>query len=774
MCILQYQRRRYWLSLMGAFCFILGISSTSPAQVASPQLPLAAAIPSSGRDFSGVEGADGHLPFFSFNELSFALPASASPSSTYSAPTGATLAAFRPVHTSVVVNASEQTAQYGIASPYHGTQTEILAAAGSYGDSERYLQMMPSAVWNSDESNDLMIRGGNPAENLFVVDGIEVPNINHIAMEGTTGGFTSMIDTSTIGSVDMKPGVFDARYSSRLSSLIDIHTLESKNAVRAGEAEAGISGAGGFVNQPISQHGSLLLTAHRSLLNFFTNDIGLNGVPIYTNGMAQLNLSPGERDQITALSLNGEDSIDIQPDACDGVESLEIDTQYHGTQSTSGLVWQHTHNPTAISTLTGSYSLQSHNIAQQLQVPVSQLKNCQGTQLGSSVYQEETRDGIYNLGYIQQRQFHSWLFSFGSTGRLLSLNDAVAQPAGQQSPFNANSEWTDANSFTRRLWTGQTGSYVEVNGHPGTRWSASAGLREETFALVGQQALEPQAAIAFRVNSQQALNAEFGRSAQLAPTINILSYAQNASLKPLVANQFSMGANLWSTGPARLSLQAYHKSYSNEPASTEYPSLMMANMVDTLGQQFVWLPMTSVGRGQAEGLEAILHLRASRRLQIMGTASYGRTRYAAADGVMRPGNFDLPLVVNALATLHLPKAIQLSLRNTFASGRPYTPFNISASEQQNRGIYDLTQINALRGPFYNRFDFQFSRDFHLRRNQINVQAGLENALNRKNFMGYAWLGNCAAEISLCLAQSAPYVEVTQMPLFPSFSAKYVF
>jgi hypothetical protein len=758
---------------MGAFCFIIGISSSSYAQVASPQWSLGAAIPSSGRDFSGVEGVDGHLPLLSFNELPFALPASASPSSAYSAPIGATLSTFRPVHTSVVVNASEQTYLDGIAAPYHATQAEILAAAGSYGDAERYLQMMPSAVWNSDESNDLMIRGGNPAENLFIVDGIEVPNINHIAMEGTTGGFTSMIDTSTIGSVDMKPGVFDARYSSRLSSLIDIHTLENKNATRAGEAEAGISGAGGFVNQPISQHGSLLLTAHRSLLNLFTNDVGLMGVPIYTNGMAQLNLSPGERDQITALSLNGEDSIDIHPDVCDWAESLNIDTQYQGTQSTSGLVWQHTHNPTAISTLTGSYSLQSHNIAQQEQYPLSKQNiNCQP--VGAfSVYQEETRDGIYNLGYIQQRQFHSWLFSFGSTGRLLSLNDTVAQPAGQQSPLNANSEWTDANSFTRRLWTGQTGSYFEVNGHPGTRWSASAGLREETFALVGGHAFEPQASIAFRINSQQALNAEFGRSAQLAPTINILSYAQNSRLKPIVANQFSMGANLWSTGPLRLSLQAYHKSYSNEPASTEYLSLMMANMVDTLGQEFVWLPMASVGRGQAEGLEAIVHLRASRRLQIMGTASYGRTRYAAADGVMRPGNFDLPLVVNALATLHLPKAIQLSLRNTFASGRPYTPFNISASKQQNRGIYDLTQINALRGPLYNRFDFQFSRDFHLRRKQINVQAGLENALNRENFLGYAWMDECSAMIS-CVAKNTPYTEVTQMPLFPSFSAKYVF
>jgi hypothetical protein len=757
---------------MGATGFLLGIPSTLPAQEATPQLPLAPSTPFLSEFLSRSEEANKNYSLFSFNEFSFAFPSSAEASASAGTPSSQTAASFLNVRTSVEVNAREQTSLAGMASSYHANQAEILSAAGSYGDAERYLQIMPSTVWNSDESNDLMVRGGNPAENLFVIDGIEVPNINHIALEGTTGGFTSMIDTSTIGSVDIKPGVYDAGYSSRLSSLIDIHTLDGKNGARSGEVEVGISGAGGFVDQPTGPQGNLLLAVHHSLLNLFTNDIGLNGVPIYTNGMARLDLSHAQRDHLTVLSLNGADSIDIQPCAGDNLETLNIDTQYQGIQSNSGLVWQHTHSPTTISTLTGSYSLQSHNIAQQEQSDQSNHRNCQ--QMGSTgVYQEETRDGIYNLGYGQQRQIRGWLLSMGATGRLLNLDDSVTQPTGQQSPYNATPTWTDADSFARRFWSGQTGSYLEANGNLGTRWSASGGLRLETFALVGAQTLDPQVSIAFRINSHQTVHAEFGRSAQLAPTINILSYAQNARLKPILVRQFSVGANLWTTGPSTLSLEAYHKSYSNEPASTEYPSLMLANMVDTLGQQFVWLPMTSVGRGQSEGLEAILRLRPTGHFELMSTASYGRTFYAAADGVLRPGNFDLPVVVNALATLHLPKAIQLSLRNTFASGRPYTPFNCAESIKQDRAIYNLAQINALRGPVYNRFDFQFSRDFHLRRGQIYLQAGLENAFDRQNFLGYAWMDHCASN-SGCLKKYGSYVEVTQMPLFPSFSAKYVF
>jgi hypothetical protein len=101
----------------------------------------------------------------------------------------------RPIST-VEVNAASDTMKKGLEAPYRVTQDEVLSSAGTWGDFSRFLQLLPGVVWNSDMSNDVLVRGGNPTENLYVVNGIEVPNINHLAMEGTTGGFTSMIDTS--------------------------------------------------------------------------------------------------------------------------------------------------------------------------------------------------------------------------------------------------------------------------------------------------------------------------------------------------------------------------------------------------------------------------------------------------------------------------------------------------------------------------------------------------------------------------------------------------
>ncbi len=170
---------------------------------------------------------------------------------------------------------------------------EICSSAGTYGDVSRYLQVLPGVVWSSDLSNDVLVRGGHPEENLFVIDGVEFPGISHLALSGTTGGFTSMIDATAVGGMEMRPGVYDASYSSRLSSLIEIRTRTLGEARQERSFSLGISGVGGLYQRSLPGSGTLLLSAHRSILNLVTNDIGINGVPIYSNLLARLELAPG-------------------------------------------------------------------------------------------------------------------------------------------------------------------------------------------------------------------------------------------------------------------------------------------------------------------------------------------------------------------------------------------------------------------------------------------------------------------------------------------------
>src|ERR1035441_2974792 len=152
---------------------------------------------------------------------------------------------------------------------YHVTAAEVLSSAGTYGDFTRYVQQFPGVVFNSDQSDDILVRGGHPMENLYLVDGFEVPNINHISTQGTTGGFASMIDTNVVGSLDFHTGGYDASNTERLSSVIEIHTRELRNTKRHMEGDIGITGAGMLAQFAIRDHDSLLMSAHRSLLNLF-------------------------------------------------------------------------------------------------------------------------------------------------------------------------------------------------------------------------------------------------------------------------------------------------------------------------------------------------------------------------------------------------------------------------------------------------------------------------------------------------------------------------
>ncbi len=56
------------------------------------------------------------------------------------------------------------------------TMDEIKTSAGTFGDPSRFIQMLPGVVSDNDQRNDFLVRGGNPSENLFVIDNIEIPS----------------------------------------------------------------------------------------------------------------------------------------------------------------------------------------------------------------------------------------------------------------------------------------------------------------------------------------------------------------------------------------------------------------------------------------------------------------------------------------------------------------------------------------------------------------------------------------------------------------------
>jgi hypothetical protein len=91
---------------------------------------------------------------------------------------------------------------------------------------------------------------------------------------------------------------------------------------------------------------------------------------------------------------------------------------------------------------------------------------------------------------------------------------------------------------------------------------------------------------------------------------------------------------------SQIRIEAYNKQYTNTPASTEYPSVNLHDMVDMLGQQFVWLPMNSgafVANRPGSNYRTLSRIGSS--LTLRGSVAYSRAMFSGLDHVTAAKQF---------------------------------------------------------------------------------------------------------------------------------------
>lgn len=189
--------------------------------------------------------------------------------------------------------------------------SEILASASALQDVSRYLQTLPGVAIGSDDfRNDIIVRGGSPLENLFVVDNVEVPNINTFASFASAGGTVSILDAEIMQTATFLTGGYPAPYGNRTSSVLQITEREGSRQDFQARATVGFAGAGAVLEGPISGgKGSWIASARRSFLDVFTQDAGFGGVPVLYTVNGKLVYDLAARDRLWAVTLAGVDNI---------------------------------------------------------------------------------------------------------------------------------------------------------------------------------------------------------------------------------------------------------------------------------------------------------------------------------------------------------------------------------------------------------------------------------------------------------------------------------
>jgi len=153
--------------------------------------------------------------------------------------------------------------------------SEVKRNPGGNRDISRAIRSLPGVASTPSFRNDIIIRGGSPNENRFYIDGIEIPNINHFATQGASGGPVGLINVDFIESVDFYSGAFPANRGNALSSVLEFGFKEGRKDEYTVNAVVGSSDVGLTFEGPTGENSSLIMSARRSYLQFLFQALGL-------------------------------------------------------------------------------------------------------------------------------------------------------------------------------------------------------------------------------------------------------------------------------------------------------------------------------------------------------------------------------------------------------------------------------------------------------------------------------------------------------------------
>jgi hypothetical protein len=610
---------------------------------------------------------------------------------------------------------------------------EVRRAPGSNADIQRVVQALPSVVSGSDQMNEIIIRGGNPGENLFVMDHIEIPNPNHFGEQGAGGGPINLLNAMMVENIDFYAGAFSAKFGDKASSVMDISLREGAKDNFHFDLDLGMAGAGGIFEGPIDNgNGSFIVSARRSFLDLIISNTGLSAVPEYYNLQSKINYDFSPKNKLIVNGAIGVDRIRIedQEGGSDGYNRGAENVLSKNKQFIGGATLRTLWSKKVVSFITASAIRNEYN---------------------SDVYSND--DGLtYFLNesiedeYMLKTEF-SW-----------QLNKRVTVDFGSKVKFSQfdNYLWTDADTlfdyesqpgdaiFERVLHgpiiqeakaeTYKSGTYLQLKYKIVPSVEIQSGLRYDYFDYTSENTLSPRLGVSWQTTPATKLSLAVGRIFQSPSYLVLTANPLNASLKDRYADQVVAGAEYLFNKDTRLTLEVYHKRYENVPVERELTS------IDPYAEFFG--EYVDTGKGRATGIEFYLHKKLTENWS--GIISYSYSKSESKDlryDKWIPSDYDYGHVFTFIGGYKWSDSngdeYEVSAKLRYLGGRPYTEPTYVAKNR--RWIVTGDQdINNKRYPDYFRMDVRFDQRYFFENFNIVTYIDVANVFNQSNIWSYQY------------------------------------
>lgn len=628
---------------------------------------------------------------------------------------------------------------------------EIKSNPGGNFDISRVVQALPGvggvAGTGGGFRNDLIIRGGGPSENVFYLDGVEIPVINHFTTQGAAGGPTGMLNVAFIEDATLSSSAFNARYDNALSSVLQFRQRDGNPERLQGNVRIGASETALTAEGPLGKKNgktTFLASARRSYLQLLFKAIGLPIRPDYWDFQYKVTHKINNKTTLTALGVGAIDDFYFEAPKEATPENLYILSSVPGVNQwnyTQGFALKRLIN-NGFWNLTLSRNMLDNRLDQF-------ADNTDGKQSDESkrILGIQSQEIENKLRFDLNRYVGAWKFSAGAMGQYVKYNNRSYSRLRAEVRDAVGNVVQPANElrFNTAIDFFKFGLFGQVNRtFLGERLGVSAGLRADgnTFTEDGPKllrTLSPRLSASYAFAPKWKINASVGRYFK-TPLYTVLGFRDesgrlaNQDQPYLQSDHYVAGLEFVPTRVLRLTLEGFYKHYTDYPLSA-FNGISLANQgggFGILGNERV----LATGSGESYGMELFAQQKLNKNLYFTGSYTLFWSKFSNRDGQLVASAWDNRHLLSLLAGYKFRKNWELGLKYRLQGGVPYTPLDLEASRLNyasiGTGLLDNSRLNTLRLGNFSQMDLRVDKKWNFKRSTLDVFVDIQNILNTVN------------------------------------------
>ncbi|MEM1216239.1 MAG: TonB-dependent receptor [Bacteroidota bacterium] len=635
-------------------------------------------------------------------------------------------------------------------------QTKRYAAA--INDPARMALSFAGVSTNDDESNEIVIRGNSPRGLLWRMEGVEIPNPNHFAEQGASGGGISALSVNVLANSDFLVSAFPAEYGNALSGVFDLKLRNGNNEKREYAIQAGVMGLDAAAEGPIGPKGgaSYLLNYRYSTLTLLEG-LGLlnisDGVVTFQDAAFKVHVPTKNNGYLSVWGMGGLSS--------ENTDTPFDDFRYFSNRGVVGLNYR-------------TYFKKNDYLETILSYGIGSVGDDYLNKLNNYTDFEEFTERALRVSLLYNRKINARnTFRAGVIGSRLDYDFL---------------EWyklpEEAERVTEVLEDGNTETvqaYAQLKHRFGTRLNVNVGLHATHLAIGDQTTIEPRVGMRWNYRDGHVISAGAGLHSRMDPLpiyfARVIAadgtFSQaNRNLELPKAAHAVLGYE-WRFQPEwRFQTEVYYQHLYDVPIASPGVQGDFGGSISAINfnSGYVTDSLFSDGTGRNYGLEMTVERFFTGGWYALSTVSLYQSKYTARDGIERNTRYNGNYVANVLAGKEWVvgkrqvNKIGVNIRYSLAGGNRQAPIDLGASRNSGFTVRDYSRAFEEQLPFYMRADVRLSYRINGKRGTTSViSLDVQNVTNRRNIWRTFYSAN-----------TNNIFEVTQLGLIPILNYRLEF